>query len=211
MNMKREPGKYLFSASAALLVAMGVMQSTPAAETEPFAGVATLCAISPEVIAPPEQKGNNGVLVKYDMRFIYLIKADNSESLMNGWEDQANNSKLPRSGIEFYWGHADFVPDGYAGIGALVEKFKFNAEEILNGVSGTFTGTGALEGVTVDYDLSPPYQVSASTFPPEWFGYTVLCAECFPAISPGEDGVPGNEDDEFTQYDISGWIQGYDP
>jgi len=202
MNMKRKPGKYVFSASAALLLAMGMTQSTSAAETQPFEGVATLCAISPEVITPPEQKGNEGVLVKYDMRFIYLIKADNSESLMNGSEDQANNSKLTKSGIEFYWGDAEFVPDGYAGIGALVEKFKFKAEEILNGVSGTFTGTGALEGVTVDYELSPPYQVSASTFPPECYDLLILCDDCFPAISP---------DEQFTQYDISGWIEGYDP
>jgi hypothetical protein len=203
--------KYAFNTSTALLLAVGMMTLSVAADPESFSGVATLCAISPEVIAPAEQKGNNGVLVRNDMSFIYLIKSDNSESLMNGWEDQANNSKLTRSGIEFYWGNAVLVPDIYAGIGALVEKFKFKAEEILNGVSGTFKGTGALEGVTVDYELTPPYEVSASTFPPDCFGYTTLCAECFPAISPGEDGIPGNEDDKFTQYDISGWIEGYDP
>ena len=202
MNMKRELGKYVFSASAALLLAMGMVQSTSAADPDFFEGVATVCAVSPEVITPPEQKGNSGVLVKYDMRFIYLIKADNSESLMNGWEDQANNSKLTKSGIEFFWGYAEFVPDGYAGTGALVEDFKFKAEEILYGASGTFTGTGALEGVTVDYELSIPYQLPASTFPPECIDYTALCAECFPAITP---------DGQFTQYDISGWIVGYDP
>jgi hypothetical protein len=203
--------KYAFTASTALLLALGTMSLRVAADPESFSGVATLCAISPEVISPPEQKGNNGVLVNNDMTFIYLIKADNSESLMNGWEDQTNNSKLTKSGVEFFWGRAEFIPDGLAGTGALVEDFKYKSEEIASGVSGTFTGTGALEGVTVDYELSPPYEGSVIDFPPECFGYTALCGDCFPALLPGGDETPGTEDDTFLQYDISGWIEGYEP
>lgn len=203
--------KYAFNTSTALLLAVGMMTLSVAADPESFSGVATLCAISPEVIAPAEQKGNNGVLVRNDMSFIYLIKSDNSESLMNGWEDQTNNSKLTKSGVEFFWGRAEIIPDGFVGTGALVEDFKYKSEEIASGVSGTFAGTGVLEGVTVDYELSSPYEVSAIDFPPECFGYTALCGDCFPALLPGGDEIPGTEDDTFIQYDISGWIEGYQP
>jgi len=203
--------KYAFNTSTALLLAVGMMTLSVAADPESFSGVATLCAISPEVIAPAEQKGNNGVLVRNDMSFIYLIKSDNSESLMNGWEDQTNNSKLTKSGVEFFWGRAEIIPDGFVGTGALVEDFKYKSEEIASGVSGTFAGTGVLEGVTVDYELSSPYAVSAIDFALECFGYTALCGDCFPALLPGGDEIPGTEDDTFIQYDISGWIEGYQP
>jgi hypothetical protein len=206
--------KYSLTASTALLLALGTMSLRVAADPESFSGAATLCAISPEVIAPPEQKGNNGVLVKNDMTFIYLIKADNSESLMNGWEDQTNNSKLTKSGVEFFWGRAEFIPDGLAGTGALVEDFKYKSEEIASGVSGTFTGTGVLEGVTVDYALSPPYAGLAVDFPSECYGYVTLCGDCSPAFVPIDPNDPSPDfPDDFTfyQYDISGWIEGYQP
>ena len=211
MNTKRQFGKYMFSTSAALLLTMGMMPSTAVAEPELFAGVATLCAISPEVIATPETKGNQGVLVQYDMGFIYLIRSEDSASLMNGWEVTINNWKKTRRDIEFYWGHTDVIPYGYEGTGALEEDFKFKAEDIYDGYAGTFEGTGALEGVTVDFDLSPPYVGSVSDFPPECYDVSALCDDCFPALQPGEDGIPGTEDDEFIQYDMSGLINGYDP
>lgn len=211
MNIKREPGKYAFSASAALLLAMGVMASNATAEPELFTGVATLCAISPEVISPPEQKGRQGVIVQYDMGFIYLIRSEDSASLMNGWEVTNNNWKKTRRDVEFYWGHTELIPFGYEGTGALEEDFKFKAEDILNGYSGTFAGTGALEGVTVDFELSPPYEGSVSEFPLECYDVSALCDDCFPALQPGEDEIPGTDDDKFIQYDMNGWINGYDP
>jgi hypothetical protein len=215
MSTKREFGKYVFNGSAALLFTLSMMPLTVAADTEPFSGVATLCAISPEVVAPPEQKGKNGVLVKNNMTFIYLIKADSSESLMNGYEYQANNSKLTKSGIEFFTGYAEFIPNEYAETGAFVEDFKYKAEEIASGVSGTFTGTGALEGVTVDYTLSPPYPSAAVDFPPECFGYdATLCEYCITAYIPIDPENPNPvfpDDFIFMQYEISGWIEGYEP
>lgn len=211
MRSRTQFGKTILpmsSVTAALLIG-GMMQSTAAAEPEPFAGAATLCAISQEVLDPPEQKGKSGVLVKYDMRFYYLIASDDPDSLMNGWEDQTNNWKQTKSGTDFYWGHTYFIPDAHVGLGALEEDFKFKGEEILNGFTGTFKGTGDLEGVTVGYALSAPYQVNVASFPVRCGEYTSLCDNCYPALSPGDDGIPGTDDDQFTQYDMSGWIEGY--
>jgi hypothetical protein len=50
-----------------------------------------------------------------------------------------------------------------------------------------------------------------SDSPAECFGFVALCPDCFPALNPGADGIRGTEDDKFTQYDMSGWIEGYDP
>ena len=207
MSTKKELCKYVFNGSIALLLALSMMPLTIAAD--PFTGVATLCAVN---INPEEQKGNNGVKVSYNNTYIYLITAD--EPLMNGWENQSNNSKLTKSEIQFYWGNIEFIPDGYAGLGAFVEDFKFKAEEIISGVSGTFTGTGELEGVTVDYALSPPYPTEAIDYPPECYGYAGLCGECSPAYIPKDSSNENPvfpDDFVFLQYEISGWIEGYVP
>lgn len=211
MSTKREFGKYAFNGSAALLFALSMMPLTVAADTDPFSGVATLCAVS---ISDAETKGNKGVEYRYDSTYIYLIEAEPSGSLMNGWEVQSNNSKETK-GIAFYWGDAEFIPDGFARTDALVEEFKYKDKEIARGVSGTFTGTGALEGVTVDYSLSPPYPSAAVDFPPECFGYdATLCEDCITAYIPIDPENPNPvfpDDFVFMQYEISGWIEGYEP
>lgn len=55
------------------------------------------------------------------------------------------------------------------------------------------------------------HAMPGSDFPTECFGFVALCTDCFPALNPGADGIRGTEDDKFTQYDMSGWIEGYDP
>ena len=89
------------------------------------------------------------------------------------------------------------------------------AEEIASGVSGTFTGIGDLEGVTVDYTLSPPYPSAAVDFPPECFGYdATLCEYCAIAYIPIDPENPNPvfpDDFIFMQYEISGWIEGNVP
>ena len=196
--------------TAVLLI--GGMVPLAAVATEHFEGVATLCAIDQAVIDGAEQKGNKGVLVQNDMGFIYYFQADDPDSLMNGWEDQTNNWKKTRKDVEFYWGHTTFIPEGYEATGTLEEDFKFKSEVILTGYSGTLKGTGALESVTVDFDLSPPNAMPVSEFPPECWGFQAVCGDCtcYPAISPGPDNTPGTADDVFTQYDISGLIHGYE-
>lgn len=210
MKSAAQTHKSIFSLSSlAAALLMGGMQAGVAADPAPFEGVATLCAISPEVIAPPEQKGKSGVLVQYDMKFYYLIETEGADGLMNGWEDQTNNWKQTKSGTDFYWGDTYFIPDAHAGYGALEEDFRFKAAEILEGISGTLKGSGDLEGVTVDYQLSAPYLTDVGAFPGRCWEYTSLCETCFPALMPGPDGIPGNDDDQFHQYDMSGWVDGY--
>jgi hypothetical protein len=211
MKISQQYGKYLFGTSAALLLTAGSIYPVVAAEPEPFTAVSTLCAISPNVLTPPDQKGNHGVLVQTDMTYIYRNQALDDQSLMNAWENHTNNWKQTPRGVEFYWGHNTNIPDDHAGTGTLEEDFKFKASELADGITGVLQGTGDLEGVTIEYELTPPNVLPASEYPVECYGYVALCPECFPAITPGPDGIPGTEDDEFYQYDFSGWIEGYTP
>ena len=74
---------------------------------------------------------------------------------MHGREVLTSNTKATtQSNGGFNWGEAALSPDDYSGTGTLVDNFKFPIAQADN-ISGTYYGTGTLEGVAVDYSLTP--------------------------------------------------------
>jgi hypothetical protein len=158
--------RFLFTGypARAVLFIAGILQIGICAAAVPFEGTATLCAINP-FGSTTETRGNNGVTYTYDLVMLYRIQTDNP--LMNGWEVLTSNSKLSKNNTGYYWGDAVLTPDLHAGTGTLVDQFKFNAQQSAN-ISGTYSGTGDLDGTTVEYELSvDPNAAFCDTLPPQ--------------------------------------------
>ncbi len=148
----------------ALLFLAGMMQTGIGTAAGPYQGTATLCAINP-FGSTTETKGNNGVTDTYDFVMLYRIETDNP--LMNGWEVLTSNSRLSKNNTGYYWGEAVLTPDLYAATGTLVDAFKFNAQQSAS-ISGTYSGTGDLDGTTVDYELAvDPNAAFCANLPPQ--------------------------------------------
>lgn len=71
---------------------------------------------------------------------------------MQGWEVLTSDSKTLKNGKTIYSYEAFFTPDGVEG-GALIDTSKFVMQNPPV-ISGTYRGSGALKGVTVDYELT---------------------------------------------------------
>lgn len=144
--------------SAALVMLMaGAGQVSIAADPQPYVGVAALCAIDPTTAAD-EFLGNGVIIDNWETQF-YRIES-NSE-LLNGWEALSAKYKITKSGNVFSWGTAYLRVDGYDGKNdALKDNFNFLVQAGPPAISGTYEGTGDLEGVTVTYHLTP-YPISA--------------------------------------------------
>ena len=94
---------------------------------------------------------------------------------MRGREVLTSNSKLSTAGSGFYWGVAVLTPDDYAGTGTLVDNFEFKAKDAAN-VASTYLGTGALEGGSVDFELTlDPAPDFCSEVPPQCGDGTMPC------------------------------------
>jgi hypothetical protein len=192
MNMNRKLGKYVFSVSAAMIVAMGMMHSVSASEPIYYEGTAALCAVSTNMFDPLKEKGNNANSLSYmdNLVMVWQIKSPGTP-LMNGSEVMHTQWTETSSGVVFQTGELVMTPDIYAGTGAFEEKFKFKVND--SAITGVYKGSGDLKGVTATYTLAPaPYVCDLS------FDWASLCPECVPLPFP-------------NGYDMEGWIEGYDP
>jgi len=136
--------------STALILAIGMLQTVGA--SEPYIGTATLCAVDMTGVTQ-ETKGNKGTTYTYNQVFLFRIDTDND--LIQGWEVLTSNTKAAsQSSGGYNWGEAVLTPDMFAGTGTLVDNFKFPVAQA-DSISGTYNGTGALEGVTAEYALTP--------------------------------------------------------
>ena len=129
---------------------MGMLQSVGA--SEPYIGTATLCAIDMTGVTQ-ETKGKKGITYTYNQVLLFRIDTDND--LMRGWEVLTSNTKAAtQSSGGYNWGEAVLTPDDYSGTGTLVDNFKFPVAQA-GSISGTYYGTGVLEGVVAEYALTP--------------------------------------------------------
>lgn len=148
--------KSIFSIVSAALIG-GMTQLVVAATSVPYVGVAALCAVDPTT-AVPEFLGNGLIIDNWETQF-YRIET-NPELLLNGWETLSGRTKVIKSGSVFNWGTALLQVDGYEGKNdALKDNFNILLEPGPPAISSTYEGTGDLEGVTVDYYLTP-YPIS---------------------------------------------------
>lgn len=153
MSTKTHNGTAFFtplSATALLLVAC-MSQMATASDPQPIEGIASLCAIDPTT-TETLTKGN-GVLIETQAVQLYRIETDND--LVKGWEVLTSKFKTTKSGKVYYMGTATLTPDGYEGKNTLKENFNLLQDGSLP--AGTYTGTGNLKGVTVEYQLTPYY------------------------------------------------------
>jgi hypothetical protein len=133
-----------------------------AVASEPFEGEAVLCVLD-NTNATQETKGNRGTTYTYNQVLLFRIDADDDDGgLMHGWEVLTSNTKSTASGGGYSWGEAVLTPDSYTGSATLEDTFKFPVKQSDN-ISGVYHGTGELEGVSVEYALTPAAPGSLST------------------------------------------------
>jgi hypothetical protein len=138
-----------------------------------FEGVASLCAIDPTTEETVTR--GNGVVV--DKQAVQLYRVETNPSMISGWEVLTSQFKTAKNGKQFYMGTATLTPDGYEEAGTLKENFNILQDGSLP--AGTYTGTGELEGLTVEYQLIP-YSGDPAVL-------VVMCSESPPYCN--EDGA----------------------
>jgi len=151
MNTKTHIRKFVLTtlSATALMLTAGMSQLATASDPQPFEGIASLCAIDPTTAATVTK--GNGVVV--DEQAVQLYRVETDSDLVMGWEVLTSKFKTTKSGKVYYMGTATLTPDGYGGKDTLKENFNLLQDGSLP--SGTYTGTGDLKGVTVDYQLIP--------------------------------------------------------
>ncbi len=189
------------SSVATLALMAGAAQIAAASDPVegPYAGTATLCAIDRTGMTV-EQRGKSGITYTYNQVLLFRIDADpnTDNDLMHGWETLTSNTKATSAGGGYSWGEAVLEPDDYAG--TLVDNFKFPVKQSEN-ISGTYEGTGALDGVTVDYALAP---AMPGTLP------ETACQEVPWTCGPFDPTNPAPTTCEYMPpgvgYFMSGWV-----
>ena len=169
--------------AAALVIGGGVWQAAAAGEM--YSGTATTCAIDLSELS--EETKPNGFTYTSGVVMHHLV-ATNHE-LMNGPVAVTSNSKLkttPKGSVTgWYWGESTMWPDQVAAGSTLEETFKFKAKDASE-ISGTFYGTGDLEGVTVEFvetfDPAIP-QEYCDEYPP-----CVAAGTCIPVHPDSPEG-----------------------
>jgi hypothetical protein len=141
---------------AVMMLIGGMAQIAVAANPVTYAGEAALCAVDAATVVP-DLIGNGLVISNYQTQF---YRIETSSELLNGWEALSLKTKVTKSGNAFNWGTALLKLDGYEGKNdALKDNFNILLEPGPPAISGTYEGTGELEGVTVQYYLTP-YPIS---------------------------------------------------
>ena len=140
----------LTSMAAASLLMAGMLGFAVATEPQPYEGLASLCAVDP-TSEGTVRKGNGVVIQNLPVE---LYRIETGSSLMDGWEVLTYSIKTTKSGQQFAWGTALLTPDDYAGTATLKDNFNI-LQEGSPMIAGTYEGTGDLEGVVIDYQLTP--------------------------------------------------------
>jgi hypothetical protein len=156
-----------------IATALGLLGMTGAqAEAEPaeFHGIAVLCEVDDSGVIREEKDRNVVVSTGLLMRF----RIETDHELINGWETLISNSRLDRDGVGYYWGYGKIVPD-IAARSALEGEFRFASEDVSH-VRGSYLGTGDLEGVVMNYELTPAEPATGDAIcggTPSLGGYTM--------------------------------------
>ena len=193
--MKRA-SKYAFTTFTTMLLGLGALQAS--ASEGPYEGTATLCYVGavPPVIT---QKGNSPVAyISNAVQLYYIQTAPVGEvppvGLVNGWELLVSDMKMTKTVYWLNWTGV-LVPTGYPEGTALEETAAIKTKD-LSTLSGTWQGTGELEGVSVDYVLT----INEDATPDCPGVYPPQCEDiggCVPAEPPYYVGP--------TVYDMSGF------
>ena len=148
--------KYAFTTSTAVLLVLGMLQAW--AEPIAYEGTASLCyqgALSPSV----EQKGNaSPTYVSYVVSLYYIqtapVNADTAPAgLVNGWGLLISDMKITRAVYWLDWIAVLYPTDYEHDPTTVLEETASVKTKDLSTLSGTWQGTGELEGTVVDYVL----------------------------------------------------------
>jgi hypothetical protein len=176
MNIAKQPGKSIFStlSAAVFILLLSVTQFATASDPVPYEGIASLCAVDPtnEGVVT---KGNGLVINQFA---IQLYRIETSSELVKGWEVLDFKIKTTKSGRAFTMGTALLTPDDYEDVGILKDNFNFVQEDPAT-ISSAYKGTGDLEGVIVEYQLTPYVGDPAIL--------AQMCAEAHPYCASGEN------------------------
>ena len=187
-------GKSVLSALVITSLSFLFTSQNANADPVPYEGSATLCFIGG---TPPtvDQKGKGGVSYVSDVVSVYYIQTNHD--LVNGWEVLTSGMKATKKVYWLSWTGV-LIPTAYVGTpGTTLSETAEIKTKDLSTLSGTWQGTGALEGTSVDYVLTVNPTATASCpseQPPQ-------CADieggCLPAVPPYTEPVV---------YDMSGFV-----
>jgi hypothetical protein len=138
-----------------MLLGLGALQ---ASDDDIYLGTATLCYVGtvPPVVT---QKGNSPVVyISNAVHLYYIQTAPIGETppvgLVNGWELLVSDMKMTKTVSWLDWTGV-LIPTDYLGTeGTTLEETASIKTKDLSTLSGTWQGTGELEGVSVDYVLT---------------------------------------------------------
>ena len=192
--------KYALTLSTAALFAVGMLQAL--ADPIPYEGTATLCFIS---AIPPQidQKGNSGVSYMSGAVSLYFIQTapvggTPPEGLVNGWELLTSDMKSTRKVYWLNWTGV-LTPTAYVGTtGTVLEETASIKTKDLSTLSGTWEGTGDLEGTSVDYVLTLNDDATPNCPSEQPLQCGDINGGCLPAEPPFFLGP--------TVYDMSGFV-----
>lgn len=184
----------LSTSLAAAMVSMASFAQPADGPSDPiyYSGTARLCAVSQNMFDPPNQRGNSGASYMDDLVMVWQIHSLDTE-LMQGHEVMSALWMQTKSGVTFQSGELVMTPYVLEGTGAFEEKFKFKIDG--SDITGIYTGTGDLKGVTGTYHLQGPIN-APEFFCDADFDWMSLCPDCMPLPFP-------------NGYNMSGWIEGY--
>ena len=188
--------KYAFSTSTAVLLAWGMLQAW--ADPIAYEGTASLCwqgELSPSV----EQKGKAGVTYVSNVVSLYWIQTAPDEAdfapagLVNGWGLLISDMKITRAVYWLDWIATLYPSDYQDDPETVLEETASVKTKDLSTLSGTWQGTGQLEGTVVDYVLvvDPDADLNCpGVYPPPCFFIEGGCMEA----------------QETLVYDMSGFV-----
>ena len=128
----------------------------------PYSGVGALC----EILLPGIYTETDKEASLRDALLYYRMVTNHP--MTTGWLTLEMNWDLNlKGGSGKSWGGSTFEPDTYSG--TFIEDYSIKARRFVWYVTGTWYGTGDLEGITVDYTSE---QVDPSQAPPDICGGT---------------------------------------
>ena len=123
-----------------------------------FSGHAFLCAVDPGTETPPPEKGAQFTLTE-DLEETWRLESD--YACITGIEIITWDMRLNKVGRGERWGEIVMRPDTYSG--TLEESIYLKGGQANMLDSGTYIGTGDLDGYMIDYQITPSmYQPSQS-------------------------------------------------
>jgi hypothetical protein len=192
-----------FISAITLTMALALSGAHASGDSIAYAGTATLCYIGAQapLVEVSEEDGEKRVSGLVSLYYIQTApsRAEPPGGLVNGWEVLTSDMKISGEAYTLEWTGV-LAPTAYIGMAGTVLKETATVKtRDLSTLSGTWHGSGDLEGTLVDYVLKMIPGAEAKCpdeYPPQCKDMT---GGCLPAEAPQVENP--------VVYDMSGFVR----